>query len=144
MLITTVYIFKKFYGRNSNKYKLFTRTHAHTQGVVALDCLVVACLPLDSRIATSNPAVDNGLLRASVPCPKIYGVFKNTSMKKILCRQNSAAISRQVPPVSLPVVDISAGNCQTALVDESGMITISGVAVRGSPCPPPRLTQGIT
>jgi hypothetical protein len=120
MSITTVYIFKKFYGRNSNKYQLFTRTHArthtHTQGVVALDCLVVACLPLDSRIVTSNPAVDNGLLRASVLCPKIYGVLKNTSMKNIHCRQNSAAISRRVPPVSLPVVDISAGNCQ----DSSG------------------------
>jgi hypothetical protein len=41
-------------------------------------------------------------------------------MKDILLRQNSAAISRQVSPVSLLVV--SAGNFQIVVVDESGII----------------------
>jgi hypothetical protein len=63
-------------------------------------------------------------------------------MKEILLRQNSEAISRQVCPVSL--LDVSAGICQRALADGSGIISnqmkthsISEmVALQGSPCAP--------
>jgi hypothetical protein len=41
-------------------------------------------------------------------------------MKETLRRQNFSAISRQISPVSL--LDISAGHCRTALVDESEWI----------------------
>jgi hypothetical protein len=41
------------------------------------------------------------------------------NVKEILCRQNSAAISRQVSPASL--IDVPAGKCQRALVEELGM-----------------------
>jgi hypothetical protein len=41
-------------------------------------------------------------------------------MKEILRKQNLGTISRQVSPASLP--DVFTGNCQRALVDESGMI----------------------
>jgi hypothetical protein len=41
-------------------------------------------------------------------------------MKEILFRQNSTGICCQVSPALLP--DISAGNCQRALMDESGII----------------------
>jgi hypothetical protein len=64
------------------------------------------------------------------------------SMKEILHRQNSVLISRQVSLASL--LDVSASNCQRALVDESGVIrTQMGmhnrskiVTVQGSPCVP--------
>jgi hypothetical protein len=39
----------------------------------------------------------------------------------MLRRQNSAAITRQVSPDS--ILDVSAGICQRALMDETGMIT---------------------
>jgi hypothetical protein len=42
-------------------------------------------------------------------------------MKGILHRQNSMAISHQVSHALL--LDVSAGNCQTALVNASEMIT---------------------
>jgi hypothetical protein len=71
-----------------------------------------------------------------------YGMLKNpTSIKKkVVHRQNSAATSRQVCPVSL--LDVSAGICQTAVVDETLMIRSlvrtynrsEMVAVQGSPC----------
>jgi hypothetical protein len=41
-------------------------------------------------------------------------------MKELLRRQNSEVTSCQVFPATL--LDTSAGNCQRALVDESGMI----------------------
>jgi hypothetical protein len=41
-------------------------------------------------------------------------------MKEILCRQSQLPFSRQVSPAFL--LDFSAGNCQRALVDESGNI----------------------
>jgi hypothetical protein len=41
-------------------------------------------------------------------------------MKQIICKQNSAVISRQVSPSSF--LDVKAGNCQRALVDEIRMI----------------------
>jgi hypothetical protein len=41
-------------------------------------------------------------------------------IKETLRRKNSVAISHQVSPDWL--LDVSAGNCQIALVDESGMI----------------------
>jgi hypothetical protein len=41
-------------------------------------------------------------------------------MKVILHRQNSMAISHQVSPTLL--LDVCAGNCQRALVDESEII----------------------
>jgi hypothetical protein len=41
-------------------------------------------------------------------------------MKEVVCNQKLAAISHQVSPASL--LDVSAGNCQRALVDESGTI----------------------
>jgi hypothetical protein len=57
----------------------------------------------------------------SVPCCKILQHIKNpTSMKEIFRRQNLIAISRQVSPASL--LDISAGNFQRALMNESGSI----------------------
>jgi hypothetical protein len=62
-----------------------------------------------------------GEVKPSVPCHKIYGMLKNsTSMKEILFRQNSAAISHQVSSALL--LDISAVNCKRAVVNESGMI----------------------
>jgi hypothetical protein len=45
---------------------------------------------------------------------------KPTGMKEIFRRQYLLVISRQVSPASL--LDISAGHCQRALVDESGKI----------------------
>jgi hypothetical protein len=48
-------------------------------------------------------------------------MIKNpASMKEILRSQNSSAISRQVSSASL--LNISGGNYQRALVDDSGMI----------------------
>jgi tRNA A37 threonylcarbamoyltransferase TsaD len=48
-------------------------------------------------------------------------MLKNpTSMKEILCKQNLATISSHIYPASL--LDVSGGNCQRALVDESGMV----------------------
>jgi hypothetical protein len=41
-------------------------------------------------------------------------------MKEILHRQNPLTFSHNVSPAS--VLDVSAGNCQIALMDESGMI----------------------
>lgn len=49
-------------------------------------------------------------------------VKESRNYKKILHKQNSAAISRQVSHASLP--DVSFGNCQRVLVDESEMIRI--------------------
>jgi hypothetical protein len=62
----------------------------------------------------SNPEKDNKFLRVIkmhsmasfrwkvqlfFPCHKIYGLLKNpTNVKEVLCRQNLAAISYQVPP----------------------------------------------
>jgi hypothetical protein len=69
---------------------------------------VVVCLKLDPKFASSNPAEDDAFLRAikirsttsfgeemkpSVPCRKILRHVKKTSMKAMLRRQNSAAIS---------------------------------------------------
>jgi hypothetical protein len=42
------------------------------------------------------------------------------SIKEMLCRKNSAAISCQISPALL--LDVAAGNCKRDLVDESGMI----------------------
>jgi hypothetical protein len=48
-------------------------------------------------------------------------MLKNpTSMNEMLCRQNSMTISLLSSPSLL--LDVSAGNCQRALVVESGMI----------------------
>jgi hypothetical protein len=41
-------------------------------------------------------------------------------MEEKLGRQHSTTISRQVSPASL--LDVSAGNCQRALVDSSGLL----------------------
>jgi len=65
-----------------------------------------------------------------------------TSMKEILRRQNSMVIYCQISPVSL--LDVSADNCQTALVGESEIISgkmgtpyrSQMPAVQGSPCAP--------
>jgi hypothetical protein len=62
-------------------------------------------------------------------------------MKEICSRQNSAAVYYQA---SALLLDVSAGNCQRALVDESGMIrNLMGmhngsemVTVQGLPCLP--------
>jgi hypothetical protein len=110
------------------------------------------------RFAVSNPAKDNGFLRdikihstASFVGEvkpfllhrKIYGMLKNPmSMKGILHRQNSAAISPKVSPASLLVV--YAGKFATALVDKREMIRnqmgmhsrSEVVVVQGSPCAP--------
>jgi len=62
-----------------------------------------------------------GGLKSPDPRRKIYCMLKNpSSMKEILRRQNSAAISRQVSHASL--LEISANNCQRALVDTSERI----------------------
>jgi hypothetical protein len=71
--------------------------------------LAIACFPLDPRFKGSNPAKDNGFLRAIKICSMIpseekktvgpllsdfYGMLKNAmNMKEILSRQNSAATS---------------------------------------------------
>jgi hypothetical protein len=63
-------------------------------------------------------------------------------MIEILRRQNSAAIPRQASTASL--LDVSAGHCRTALVNESGTIRnemgthnrSEMVAVEGSRCAP--------
>jgi hypothetical protein len=48
-------------------------------------------------------------------------MLKNpTSMKEILCRQDSAVIACQVSPALQ--LNVSPGNCQIVLVDESGTI----------------------
>jgi hypothetical protein len=50
-----------------------------------------------------------------------YGLLRNpASMKVILHKKNSAAISPRIFPASL--LYVSAGNCERALVDASGMI----------------------
>jgi hypothetical protein len=70
-------------------------------------------------------------------------MLKNpVSMKEILHRHNTTTIFHQVSPALL--LDISAGNCQRALVDVSGMVrTQMGmhnisemVAVQVPPCAP--------
>jgi hypothetical protein len=58
--------------------------------------------------------------RAATGIGSFYGMLNSTSMKEIFLTKKSAAISRQVSPASL--LYVSAGNCQRALVDESGMV----------------------
>jgi hypothetical protein len=75
---------------------------------VALGGFVVTCLSLNLRFMTSNPAEDNGFLRAikirsttsfggevklSVPSCKVFRYVEPTSMKKILRWQNFSNIS---------------------------------------------------
>jgi hypothetical protein len=63
-------------------------------------------------------------------------------MKAILRKQNSTVIYREVYPAS--ILDVSAGNCQTALMYESVMIRdqmrthdwSEMVAVKELPCAP--------
>jgi hypothetical protein len=51
---------------------------------------------------------------------RFCGILKKpTGMKKMLCRQNSAAVSPSF------LLDVSAGNFQRALVDGPGKIKIS-------------------
>jgi hypothetical protein len=90
-------------------------------------------LPLDPRLAGSNQAEDNGFLKSVARLPSegkysdrshavtFYGMLKilveherDTSYSKF------AAISLQVSPASL--LGVSAGSCNTAQMDESGMI----------------------
>jgi hypothetical protein len=77
------------------------------------------------------------------PCHKILRHVEETyEIEEILCRQISAAISRQVSSASL--LDVSTGNCQRALVDVSRMTTnqmgthnrTETIAVQGSPSAP--------
>jgi hypothetical protein len=113
---------------------------------------------LNPRFAGSNLTEDIGFLRVIkihsitsftgeikllVSRHTICGMLKNAmGMKEMLCRQNSAAISDQVSPALQ--LDVSAGNCWRALVDESGMIInqmgmygrSEMVAVQGSLCAP--------
>jgi hypothetical protein len=78
--------------------------------LVALGGLVIACLPLDTRFAGSNPAEDDGFLRViKIRSTTSFGgevsrrshvadlrhIKKNlTSMKEMSCKQNSAAMIR--------------------------------------------------
>jgi hypothetical protein len=101
---------------------------------------------LDLRFAGSNPAENDGFLRAikirstasfGGKCRKILRY-----VEEVLRRQRSEAISRKVTFVSL--LHISDGNFQRALVDKAGIITnkmgthnISEVvSMQGSPCGP--------
>jgi hypothetical protein len=60
-------------------------------------------------------------VKPSVPCRTILRHVKYPyEYEEILHRQNSVAISREVSLALL--LDVSACNCQRALVDESGMI----------------------
>jgi hypothetical protein len=81
---------------------------------------VVIVFATGHKFADSNLAEDKGdKIRntTSVVSCLIYGILMNLKIvKEILCWKNSTAISRQGPSPSLP--DASAGNCQTALVDE--------------------------
>jgi hypothetical protein len=62
-----------------------------------------------------------GEVKPLAPCHKILWHVKNhMNVKEIVGRQNSSAIFHQVSLALL--LDISAGNCQRALVDKSGMI----------------------
>jgi hypothetical protein len=95
---------------------------------------VAACLLLDSRFAASNPAEDDGFLRAIISearipsegkqsCPRVVRfcvMLQNINFSYFrgkIHRQHS----RQNSPALL--LNGSAGNCQSALVDESGLIT---------------------
>jgi hypothetical protein len=95
----------------------------------------LACLLLDPRFAGSNSTDDDGFLMATkirsttsvggeiktlVPCRKMLRHVKEPySIKETLYRQNSFTISRQVSPAS--ILEVSAGNCQRALVDDLRM-----------------------
>jgi hypothetical protein len=119
---------------------VFVCVFCHSPSVV----LWLACLPLDSRLAGSNQSEDNGFLRGtkirsktsfggevklSVHVVRFYGMLKNpTNVKEIHRRKNSGDISRQVSPASL--LDICVGDCQQALVDESGIRTQLGTHSR--------------
>jgi hypothetical protein len=103
---------------------------------LALGGLVATCLPLDPRFADWNPAEDDEILRAiKIHCTtsiegevssrphviRFYGILNNsTGVKEVPRRQNSVAIFRHISSASL--LDVSDGNCQRALVDESGLI----------------------
>jgi hypothetical protein len=112
-------------------------------------------LPLDPRFTGSNLAKDDGFVRTtkicsmtsfrekvkpSVPCSKILQWVKEPYDHKR--RYFTDKISHQVSPASL--LEVSAGNCQRALVDESGMTRIQMgkhnrtemVTVQGLPCAP--------
>jgi hypothetical protein len=92
----------------SLRYELNFQFYVYELRAVALGGLVVACLPLGPRFAGSNPAEDDGFLRVikfrsttsfggevkpSVPCRRFTACKKNlTSMKEMLCKQNSTAM----------------------------------------------------
>jgi hypothetical protein len=66
-----------------------------------------------------------GEVKPSVPCRRFTVCYKNpASMKEILRRQYTRTFVAKFLPASL--LDVSADNCQRALVDESGMIKNSG------------------
>jgi hypothetical protein len=88
-----------------------------------------------------------GEVGPSVPCRKICGTLKNpTSMKEIFVDKIQRPFLRKVSPASF--LDVSACNCQTALVNESRMIRkqmgktkrLEMVAVQGPHCGP--ISQG--
>jgi hypothetical protein len=133
---------------------------------VDLGGLVVSCLPLDPRFAGSIQAEDHGFLRAikirrttsfvgevklSVICRKILRHVKYSySMKEIgyTCWKN---VRPFLAKFILLHYHMSAGYCQRALVDESGIIrTQMGthnrpvmVAVHGTHCEIPPLIASI-
>jgi hypothetical protein len=94
-------------------------------------------LPLYPRFTVPNLAEKDGFLKAikfhsttsferkvkpTAPCHKILWNVKKPLciLKEILCRQNSRPFLPKFLPASL--LGVSAGYCQRALVDESGII----------------------
>jgi hypothetical protein len=102
-------------------------------GLVALNDLMVVCLPFDQRFAGSNPAEDDRSLRAiKIRHTASFRGEVKLSLQSLKILQHvkdpyeyendtsKAKFSDQfckVSPASL--LDVSAGNCQTTLVDES-------------------------
>jgi hypothetical protein len=82
---------------------------------------VIKTRPMQHRMIAWYINNELGRISREAVVASFYGTLKiPTSMKQKLHRQNSRPFIRQVSPVLL--LDISAGNCQTALTDESEII----------------------
>jgi hypothetical protein len=95
---------------------------------------VVACLPFDPRFAGSNPADDNGFLRATKilsttsfaggggikAVGRLWHVKDHCKYERDISKEKITVISCQDSLASL--LDVSADNCQRAVGEESEMI----------------------
>jgi hypothetical protein len=95
-----------------------------------------------SAIKISSTTSFEGELKQSVPCRILRHVKELYQYERYFVSKIQRPFPRQVSSASL--TDVSAGNCQTALADKLGMITIymgehnrsEMVAVQGSPRAP--------